>query len=198
MDIKILLAVLLGGLFGAFAFSMLYGSFALYYVGATGFSNISKMLRLEDLSLAKIILFAIGFSSTLLSISALLGLFDISHLSVKTMNLGVIIGGLIFGIGFGGAGTCPGTCVGSIGGIFGIKKAISAIIGGLFGAFAFSMLYGNFKDMGLFNALDYGKITLFNISDKYPSVFGGGYVGLLIVGIIFMVGAYFLPKRILK
>ena len=145
------------------------------------------MLRLEDLSLAIIILFAIGFSSTLLSISALLGLFDISHLSVKTMNLGVIIGGLIFGIGFGGAGTCPG-----------IKKAISAIIGGLFGAFAFSMLYGSFKNIGLFNALDYGKITLFNISDKYPSVFGGGYVGLLIVGIIFMVGAYFLPKRILK
>lgn len=188
MDIKILLAVLLGGFFG----------FALYYVGATGFSNISKMLRLEDLSLAKIILFAIGFSSTLLSISALLGLFDISHLNVKTMNLGVVIGGLIFGIGFGGAGTCPGTCVGSIGGIFGIKKAISAIIGGLFGAFAFSMLYGSFKNIGLFNALDYGKITLFNISDKYPSVFGGGYVGLLIVGIIFMVGAYFLPKRILK
>ena len=181
MDIKILLAILLGGFFG----------FALYYVGATGFSHISKMLRLEDLSLAKIILFAIGFSSVLLSISALLGIFDMSHLSIKTMNLGVIIG-------FGGAGTCPGTCVGSVGGIFGFKKAISAVIGGLFGAFAFSMLYGSFKDMGLFNTLNYGKITLFNISDKYPSVFNTGYVGLLVVGILFMIGAYFLPKRILK
>ena len=188
MDIKILLAILLGGFFG----------FALYYVGATGFSHISKMLRLEDLSLAKIILFAIGFSSVLLSISALLGIFDMSHLSIKAMNLGVIIGGLIFGIGFGGAGTCPGTCVGSVGGIFGFKKAISAVIGGLFGAFAFSMLYGSFKDIGLFNTLNYGKITLFNISDKYPSVFNTGYVGLLVVGILFMIGAYFLPKRILK
>lgn len=188
MDINILLAVLLGGFFG----------FALYYVGATGFSHISKMLRLEDLSLAKIILFAIGFSSVLLAVSALLGIFDVSHLSVKTMNLGVIIGGLIFGIGFGGAGTCPGTCVGSVGGVFGIKKAISAVIGGLFGAFTFSMLYGTFKDMGLFNALNYGKITLFNISDKYPSVFNTGYIGLLIIGIFFMLGAYFLPKRLLK
>lgn len=186
MNINILLAVLLGGFFG----------FALYYVGATGFSHISKMLRLEDLSLAKIILFAIGFSSVLLSISALLGLFDVSHLSVKSMNMGVIIGGIIFGIGFGGAGTCPGTCVGSIGGIFGIKKAVSAVIGGLFGAFTFSMLYGTFNEMGLFKTLDYGKITLFNISDKYPSVFNIGFTGLLITGVLFMALAYILPDRI--
>ena len=81
---KIILAILLGSFFG----------FALSYIGATGSKNILKMLRLEDLSLAKIILFAIGFSSTLVSISAMLGLFDISHLSIKSMNLGVIIGGL--------------------------------------------------------------------------------------------------------
>ncbi|MEN8078423.1 YeeE/YedE thiosulfate transporter family protein [Clostridioides difficile] len=185
---NILLAILLGGFFG----------FALYYVGATGFSNISKMLRLEDLSLAKVILFAIGFSSVLLSISAMIGIFNISHLSVKAMNLGVIIGGLIFGFGFGLAGTCPGTCVGSLGGVFGIRKAISGVIGGLLGAFAFSLSYGYFKDLGLFNTLDYGKITLFNISDKYPSVFNIGYIGLLIIGVIFMIGAYFIPKRILK
>lgn len=185
---NILLAILLGGFFG----------FSLYYVGATGFSNISKMLRLEDLALAKIILFAIGFSSVLLAISAMIGIFDISHLSVKAMNLGVIIGGLIFGVGFGLAGTCPGTCVGSLGGVFGIKKAISAVIGGLFGALAFSLSYEYFKNLGLFNTLDYGKITLFNISDKYVSIFNIGYIGLLIIGIIFMIGAYFIPKRILK
>ncbi|WP_195986862.1 YeeE/YedE thiosulfate transporter family protein [Clostridium sp. D53t1_180928_C8] len=185
---NIILAILLGVFFG----------FALYYVGATGFSNISKMLRLEDLSLAKIILFAIGFSSILLSISAMLGIFDISHLSIKSMNLGVIIGGLIFGIGFGLAGTCPGTCFGSLGGVFGIKKAISGVIGGLFGAFTFSISYGYFKELGLFNSLDYGKITLFNISDKYPAVVNVGYIGLLILGVLFMLGAYLLPEKILS
>ena len=184
---KIILAILLGGFFG----------FALSYVGATVFKNILKMLRLEDLSLAKIILFAIGFSSVLLSISGMIGIFDISHLSVKTMNLGVIIGGLIFGIAFGTVGTCPGTCVGAVSGN-GVKKAISAIVGGLFGAFAFSLSYGYFKDLGLFNVLDMGKKTLFNISDKYPSVFNLGFIGLLLVGILFMVFAYVIPKNILK
>lgn len=184
---KILLAVLLGGFFG----------FALSYVGATGFKNILKMLRLEDLTLAKIILFAIGLSSVLVAITAMLGIFDISHFSVKTMNLGVIIGGLIFGLAFGAVGTCPGTCVGAIG-TTGIKKAVSAILGGLLGAFIFSISYGYFKDKGLFESLNIGKMTLFNISDKYPSLFDIGFVGLLIVGILFMVGGYFLPKQIIK
>ena len=155
------------------------------------------MLRLEDLSLAKIILFAIGFSSVLLSISSLLGIFDTSHLSIKTMNLGVIIGGLLFGIAFGAVGTCPGTCVGAIGSN-GVKRAVAAVIGGLVGAFAFSMSYGYLKELGLFETLNMGKLTLFNISEKYPSVFNVGFVGLLVIGILFMGTAYILPKRILK
>lgn len=184
---KIFLAILLGGFFG----------FALAYVGATAFRSIIKMLRLEDLSLAKIILFAIGLSSVLLSLSAMLGIFDISHLSVKTMNLGVIIGGLMFGVAFGSIGTCPGTCVGAIGSD-GVKKAISVIIGGLLGAFTFSLSYGYFKGLGLFETLNMGKLTLFNISEKFPSVFNIGFIGLLAVGILFMVAGYFLPKQILK
>lgn len=184
---KILLAIVLGGFFG----------FALSYVGATAFKNILKMLRLEDLTLAKIILFAIGFSSVLLSVAGILGFFDISHLSIKTMNLGVILGGLLFGLAFGSIGTCPGTCIGAVSG-GGFKKAITAILGGLVGAFAFTMSYGYLKSVGLFEALNMGKLTLFNISDKYPSVFSLGFIGLLIVGILFMAFGYFLPKKILK
>lgn len=184
---KIILAVLLGSFFG----------FALAYVGATGFRNILKMLRLEDLTLAKVILFAIGFSSVLLSLAGMTGIFDVSHLSVKTMNLGVITGGLIFGIAFGSVGTCPGTCVGALGSS-GIKKAVSAVLGGLLGAFTFSMTYGYFKSLGLFKALNAGKLTLFNISDKYPSVFSIGFSGLLIAGVLFMAAAYMLPKHIIK
>ena len=148
---NILLAIILGGFFG----------FALTYVGATQFKNILKMLRLENLSLAKIILFAIGFSSSLLSISALIGIFDIYHLSIKTMNLGVVIGGLL-------------------------------------GAFVFSLYYGYLKGLGLFETLNLGKLTLFNISDKYPSVFNIGFEGLLFVGFLFMIAAYLLPNSILK
>lgn len=184
----IIKAILLGGFFG----------FALYLVGATSFKNILKMLRLEDLTLAKVILFAIGFSSVLLSLAAMTGIFDVSHMHVKAMNLGVITGGLIFGVGFAVAGTCPGTCVGAIGSKKTIKRAIIVIFGGLVGAFAYSMTYGLLKEMGLFSTLDLGNRTLFTVSEKYPAVFNIGFVGLLVVGVLFMVGSYLLPKRILK
>lgn len=184
---KILLAILLGGFFG----------YALYKVQATNPKKLLAMLRLQDLYLAKVILFAIGFASVLLSIAHTIGIFDINHLNVKTLNLGVIIGGIIFGLGFGYGGTCPGTCVGALG-TDNFKKALSAIIGGLIGAFAFTLSYEYLKNIGLISGIDLGKLTLFNLSPEYPSIFSIGYIGLFIIGILFMLLGYFIPKSILK
>lgn len=183
----IVLAILLGGFFG----------FALYKVGATNMDNLLSMLSLRNLTLMKIILFAIGLASVLVALFYAIGLFDPAHLSVKATHLGVVIGGLIFGLGFGGVGTCPGTCVaGAMTG--GFKKAISAVLGGLVGAFLFSMSYGWLADKGFFDVLNLGKLTLFHVSDKYPSVFKMGYGGLAIVGVIFIAVAIILPIKGLK
>ena len=183
----IVLAILLGGFFG----------FALYKVGAANMDNLLSMLSLRNLTLMKIILFAIGLASVLVALFYAIGLFDPAHLSVKATHLGVVIGGLIFGLGFGGVGTCPGTCVaGAMTG--GFKKAISAVLGGLVGAFLFSMSYGWLADKGFFDVLNLGKLTLFQVSDKYPSVFKMGYGGLAIVGVIFITVAIILPIKGLK
>ncbi len=184
---EIILAIILGGLFGG----------ALYFSGASNPKKLLAMVNLVDLSLMKIIFFGIGFAAFLLGGSIALGIFDVSHLSVKTMNLGVIIGGAIFGIGFGWVGTCPGTCV-AASGTREVKKAIFAVLGGLLGAFAFSLSYGGLKEAGLFSVLDMGKITLFQLSDKYESVFGIGSVGLAVLGLIFILIAVVLPARLGK
>lgn len=182
---RLVLAMILGYLFG----------YVLYLTGASSPKKLIAMLRLQELTLMKIILFGIGFASTLLSIAALLGIFNTDHVSIKSMNLGVVTGGVLFGIGFGTVGTCPGTCVAATGS-GGYKKAFGSVIGGLLGAWTFSMTYGFWKDMGLFSALDVGKITLFQIADKYESVFSFGYTGLLAVGILFMAAAFLLPDTL--
>lgn len=184
---KIVEGLILGALFGG----------ALYYVGASNPKKLLSMLRLQDLSLMKIILFAIGFASTLLAAAALLGIFDVSHLNIKSTNLGVVIGGLIFGLGFGGLGTCPGTCVAATTS-GGMGKAITAVIGGLAGAFVFSITYGGFKEMGLFDTMNLGRLTLFSLTDKFPAVFEVGYVGLLAVGIVFMIIGAVIPIKPFK
>ena len=155
----IVLAILLGGFFG----------FALYKVGAANMDNLLSMLSLRNLTLMKIILFAIGLASVLVALFYAIGLFDPAHLSVKATHLGVVIGGLIFGLGFGGGG-----------------------------AFLFSMSYGWLADKGFFDVLNLGKLTLFHVSDKYPSVFKMGYGGLAIVGVIFITVAIILPIKGLK
>lgn len=184
---EIILAVIMGALFG----------FALYLAGASDSRKLLSMLRLENLSLMKIILFAIGFSSVLLFAANALGIFDSSHLSIKTANLGVVTGGLLFGVGFGSVGTCPGTCV-AASSSGAARKALAAVAGGLMGAFAFSVTYGFWKEWGLFSAMDLGKLTLFSVSEKFPSIFSIGYSGLLVVGILFMAAAYILPARGIK
>lgn len=183
----IILAILLGGFFG----------FALYKVGAAQMDQVMAMLSLRNLTLMKIILFAIGLASVLVSIFYWFGWFDISHLSIKGTHLGVIVGGLIFGLGFGSVGTCPGTCVAGVM-TGGFKKAISAILGGLLGAFLFSISYGWFLNQGFFDVLNLGKLTLFHLSDQYPSVFEIGYGGLAVIGVVFMTIATILPIQGIK
>ena len=181
---ELFIAAVLGTLFGA----------ALYTSGAAVPAKMRETLRLEDITIIKILLFAIGFSNILIFAANSAGIFNISHLSIKTMNLGVITGGLIFGVGFGMVGSCPGTSFAAMGtGVY--KQAGAIAAGGILGALAYSLMYGAFKDMGLFRTLDWGKITLFAVSPKYQSIFANGYIGLLILGILFIAAAMALPDK---
>lgn len=138
------------------------------------------MLRLQDMTFIKIMVFAIGIASILLFAFSLLGWFNIDYLSVKTTNLGVVIGGLLFGIGFGTVGTCVIAA-----GSGGAKKTVSAVVGGLLVAWFFSITYQFWIDIGLYDIMNLDKLTLFNISDNYPALFSISFTGLLIVGLLF-------------
>lgn len=182
---ELALAVILGSFFG----------FALYYVGATNSKKIKAMLSLTDMSLAKIIFMAIGIGSIVVALLNIFNLFDPSHFSIKKMNLGVIVGGIIFGIGFALIGSCPGTL---LAGLFtNIKRNLVAIIGGLVGAFTFTLMYPYFKSIKMFDILNINQLTLFKITNV-DSLFPIGFIGLLIFGIILVLIGYFLPKHILK
>jgi len=186
---SIFLAILIGGTFG----------FVLHRVGAGNPQNLINMLRLQDLHLAKVILLAIGVSSLILFLLLATGMINESHISIKAAYSGVIVGGLIFGVGFAIAGYCPGTCLVGMGG--GRKDALFFIGGGLLGAILFTLAYGWIKSIfpSLFEGIAGGKTTLADTGvDKFQGMFDSipSLAVAAVIAIIFILGAWKLPKRI--
>ncbi|WP_418965107.1 YeeE/YedE thiosulfate transporter family protein [Cetobacterium sp.] len=181
-----LLGLILGVLFGL----------GLYYAGATNRVVISNMLKLKDLTLMKIIIFAIGFSMSLLYISVALKIISIDHFGIKPMNIGVVLGSAILALGFGMIGLCPGTAIASFGA--GYLKSIYVILGGIIGAFLFTISYPILKSIGLFKEMLGGQTTLFFLSEKYNFIFyGTPWIGVFI-GFVLIVVSLIIPYSLEK
>lgn len=182
---EIISAILIGLLFG----------FILQKTGAANPQRIINMLRLKDFHLMKAIFSGIALSSLFLFILMALGIVSNNNLSVKTAYIGVIFGGAIMGTGWAIAGFCPGAGLVAAGA--GRKDVLSFILGGLVGAFLFTLAYGSLKSTFLFNKIGGGKTTLAETGiEKYttlipslPSIAVAGGIA-----IVFILIAWKLPE----
>jgi len=181
---KIILAILIGGLFG----------FVLEKSGAANPEKIINMLRLKDFHLMKVILLAIGLASLTLFLLMAAGIMGNFHLSVKTSYIGVIVGGCILGVGWAMSGFCPGTGVVAAGA--GRKDALFFILGGLVGSFLFTLIYGAIKSGFLFEKIGGGSAVLAHTGVAKHVVLIDFLPGLVVAGgiaFVFMAAAWILP-----
>lgn len=168
---------LLSGLFVGIAMGWL-----IQRVRASSPGAIARNLRLEELSVLKFMATTIGVGAVGVYLLGAMG--ATLHLDIKpTYVLGVLVGGLIFGVGFALSGYCPGTCVVGIG--EGRRDAIAALLGGITGALAFTLLYRVLEPV-LVKPLNYGKITLADLLHASPLAvaLGLGLVVLIVVSTV--------------
>ncbi len=165
-----------------FFFGFLFGAI-LQYARLNRYDTISGMATLEDLSVAKAIAFAIGLGAILLGILIALGLAS-WHIKPFVAG-GIILGGLIFGAGMAILGYCPGTLAISLG--EGSLDALTGIIGGLLGGWAFTLALPAIQPI---LGPDLGKIS-------FSSLFGNGFLYwflVILTGAFFMALSFWLQK----
>ncbi len=133
-----------------------------------------RVMAFEDRFLMVCFGFAIGVGSILLYAIAL---FTHPNFGIKDFFVpGIVIGGTIFGMGIGLAGYFPGTIWIALG--QGRRDAIYAALGGLLGAFTWSVIFGNVKNF-FWNTLNFGPVT-------WASVFGiTSKIGIFLVSLVF-------------
>ena len=145
------------------------------------FEKIAGFAMLEDMTVPKMLFFAIGFASIFLYFLIEIGM---AHYHVKPVMLGgLVIGALLFGIAMAIFGKCPGT--GPISVAEGRIDVLVGAIGGIFGGLFFTWAYPWLEPI---MGPDYGELTL-------PQFFEGQeHLVVLVYGLALIAVAFALPN----
>jgi hypothetical protein len=166
--INILFGLAVGFLFG----------YILTRTGVTKYPRVMGMLLLKDFKILKFMLTAVTSSMILFYV---LGDFGLLTLTLKNLDWGKLVGGLIFGTGMGLLGYCPGTMAARIG--EGKRESILALFGTALGIFVYALLIQPIKSLLLSSEINGDMSVLLGINHWFIIV----PAALLFSGIIYVV-----------
>ncbi len=167
--------LILGFVFGAI----------LQYARLNKYDVISRLSTLEDLTVAKAVVLAIGVGAIIVNIEIALG---IAGYHVKPFVFGgIVLGGLIFGAGMAILGYCPGTLAVSLG--EGALDALIGIVGGLLGGLVYTLILPGIA--GILGP-NWGKISLYSITGGANILF---FIVLFIIAVAFIYFAFWMDKK---
>jgi len=147
--INILFGLVVGFLFG----------YTLTRTGVTKYPRVMGMLLLKDFKILKFMLTAVTSSMILFYALGDLGLLT---LTLKNLDWGKLVGGLIFGTGMGLLGYCPGTMAARIG--EGKRESILALFGTALGIFVYALMIKPVKGLLLSSEINGDMSVLLGIN----------------------------------
>jgi hypothetical protein len=170
--IQVLFGLTVGFLFG----------YILTRTGITKYPRVMGMLLLKDFKILKFMLTAVTSSMILFY---LLGDLGFLTLTLKSLDWGKLVGGLIFGTGMGMLGYCPGTMAARIG--EGKRESIVALFGMSLGIFVYALMITPLKSMLLADEITGDISILLGINHWFIIV----PAAVLFSGIVYLANRHF-------
>ena len=172
---------------------LLFG-FSLYWSGVSHRRRARSSIRMENLTIARILLYAVGYAMFLLAICRYAIGYDEANIAIKNMDFGVVVGGFIFGLGLGVIGNCSVVSLAAL--PYEHKcKTLGIILGGGLGYWLYQQSAYFWINLGIFDLWNYGQITLYKMNDFIDYVLPFGYEGVLFLGVVMMVVAILMPRH---
>ena len=172
---------------------LLFG-FSLYWSGVSHRRRARSSIRMENLTIARILLYAVGYAMFLLAICRYAIGYDEANIAIKNMDFGVVVGGFIFGLGLGVIGNCSVVSLASL--PYEHKcKTLGIILGGWLGYWLYQQTAFFWINLGIYDLWNYGQMTLYKMNDFIDYVLPFGYEGVLFLGILMMVVAILMPRH---
>lgn len=172
----------------------LFLGFTLYWAGISNRKWARSSLRLENLTIMKIMLYAVGYAVFLLALTTYMDYFSTEELALKRMSLAVIIGGVLFGLGLGMMGNCPSLSLAAL--PYGHKcKTLGILAGGVLGYYFYKLTHGYWQDAGVYSTWNLNEVTIYKMNESVASLLPYGYEGILFFSFIVMAFAVELPTH---
>ena len=172
---------------------LLFG-FSLYWSGVSQRRRARSSIRMENLTIARILLYAVGYAMFLLAICRYAIGYDEANIAIKNMDFGVVVGGFIFGLGLGVIGNCSVVSLAAL--PYEHKcKTLGIILGGGLGYWLYQQTAFFWINLGIYDIWNYGQMTLYKMNDFIDYVLPFGYEGVLFLGVLMMAVAILLPRH---
>ena len=172
---------------------LLFG-FSLYWSGVSHRRRARSSIRMENLTIARILLYAVGYAMFLLAICRYAIGYDEANIAIKNMDFGVVVGGFICGLGLGVIVNCSVVSLAAL--PYEHKcKTLGIILGGGLGYWLYQQTAFFWINLGIYDLWNYGQMTLYKMNDFIDYVLPFGYEGVLFLGVLMMVVAILMPRH---
>lgn len=175
--------IVFGGLTG-----LLLG-LAMQSAGLTDARKFQNLTALRRNDMLKMTLAFLGFGALMTAGLGWLAVLDVDLLAVRPLDGATLLGGVLAGAAVWLCGLTPGTALGSIGGGR-LWESLCAVAGCFVGALALPWVAGWAQPL---HNMPWSQATLFRVTLDSPYLLPGGFLGLGILGVVWLALAAYVP-----